>query len=102
MLLRAKPDDATRSRFEPWFYEVHLKDVGKIPGISHVRVGRTPAHTLLGFYTFESTEVVQLALNSPQAAYARGTWEQWSGHLDQLQLEIWATLLPMPMYESIC
>ena len=102
MLLRAKPDDEVRPRFEPWFYEVHLKDVANIPGIAGVRAGRTPGQTLLGFYTFESAEVVQIALNSPQAAYTRATWEQWAGHLDELQLEIWTTLMAMPMYESIC
>ena len=102
MLLRARPNEEARPRFESWFHEVHLRDVSNIPGIAKVRAGRTPAQALLGFYTFESTEAVQLALNSPQAAYTRGTWEQWTGHLDELQLEIWATLFPMSMYESIC
>ncbi len=102
MLLRARPIEEIRPQFEPWFRTVHLRDVANIPGISRVRGGRTPAKTMLGFFTFESAEAVQLALSSPQAAYARGTWEQWEGKLDELQIEIWATLFPMPMYESIC
>jgi hypothetical protein len=44
---------------------------------------------------------VQSALQSPQAAYARGTWEQWAPHLEELTIEIWATLFPMPVYRSL-
>ena len=100
LLLRARPVDEARGRFERWFREAHLKDVRKIPGIAVVQSGRTPAGTRLGFYTFEDTEHVQPALASPEAAYARGTWEQWAPHLEELQIEIFASLFPLPIYQS--
>jgi hypothetical protein len=100
MLLRAGIQPAAREQFLPWFREVHLRDVSKIPGVVEVQGGHTRAGTLLGFYTFESGEAVQPALASPQASYARGTWEQWSGLLDELSIELWAPLAPLALYES--
>lgn len=100
MLLRARPSEESRVRFEPWFREVHLRDVEKIPGIARVRSGRLPGGTHIGIYQFESAEALQAGLASPEAAYARGTWEQWAGELEELLLEMWAAVFPLPMYES--
>src|SRR5229473_1302877 len=100
MLLRARIDEKSRDRFAAWFRNVHLQDVGRIPGIAGVNSGRTRGGTLLGFYTFSGSETVQEALSSPQAAYARGTWEQWAPHLEELAIEIWAPLSPLPVYHS--
>ena len=100
MLLRARPDEASRERFAKWFRAVHLRDVEKIPGISRVQSGRTAGGTYLGFYGFASSETVQEALSSPQAAYARGTWEQWAPHLEELAMEIWAPLGPLGLYHG--
>ena len=100
MLLRARPKPGERERFSEWFREVHLRDIQNIPGIVSVETGTTAAGTKLGFYAFESSEVVQAALSSPQAAYARGTWQQWTPPLDALQIEIFAPLFPLPIYRS--
>lgn len=101
MLLRARPSDAIRDRFTPWFRKVHLRDVERIPGISSVRSGKTPGGVFLGFYEFASAESVQDALASPQAAYARGTWDQWSGDLTELFIELWAPVGPLPLYHPV-
>ncbi|MGE0569956.1 MAG: hypothetical protein AB7H85_11385 [Dehalococcoidia bacterium] len=101
MLLRARPSDAIHDRFVPWFQKVHLRDIERIPGISGVRSGRTPGGVFLGFYEFSSAEAVQPALASPQAAYARGTWEQWSSDLSELFIELWAPVGPLPLYHPI-
>lgn len=98
MLLRARPSPAVREPFAHWFHHVHLRDVERIPGISRVSSGRTPGGVFLGFYSFDDSDDVQRALSSPQAAYARGTWDQWSSKLDELFLEIWAPLGPLPLY----
>jgi len=100
MLLRARPKPEERERFSAWFREVHLRDIQNIPGIVSVEACTTAAGTKLGFYAFESSEVVQAALSSPQAAYARGTWQQWTPHLDELLIEIFAPLFPLPIYQS--
>lgn len=100
MLLRARPSADARQRFEPWFSRIHLRDVEKIPGISGVRSGILPGGTHIGIYQFESAEALQAGLASPEAAYARGTWEQWAGELEELLLEMWAAVFPLPIYHS--
>ncbi len=101
MLLRARPSDAILERFTPWFRHVHLRDVERIPGIRRVESGRTPGGVFLAFYEFENAEAVQAGLASPQAAYARGTWEQWSSELSELYIELWAPLGPLPLYHPV-
>ncbi|MBI5946847.1 MAG: hypothetical protein HY875_01755 [Chloroflexi bacterium] len=100
LLLRARPKAPERGRFEEWFRDSHIPAVRRIPGISGVEVGRTAGGTTLGIYMFESAEVVQAALSSPEAAYARGTWDAWTPHLDELLIEMWAPLVPLAIYQS--
>jgi hypothetical protein len=98
MLLRARPAAEAKDQFETWFRRVHLRDVERIPGIARVSSGRTAGGVYLGFYEFAGSAEVQEALSSPQAAYTRGTWEQWSNRLEELFIEIWAPLGPLPLY----
>ena len=100
LLVRARPRQAVRSEFERWFRSVHLRDVRRIPGFARVRVARTTRGTLLGLSEFESEESVQQALNSPQAAYARGTWERWIPHLEEFLIELLAPLFSVPLFRS--
>ncbi len=100
MLLRARAAEPERERFAIWFRRVHLEDIRGIPGVTRVRSGRVAGGVHLGFYSFESSETVQASLASPEAAYARGTWEEWAPHLEELSIEIWATLGPLPLYHS--
>lgn len=100
LLVRAHPQPAVRARFDDWFRQVHLRDVAKIPGIGEVEAAWTAGGTRLGFYSFESADAVQTALQSPQAAYTRGTWEQWSGVLNEFSIEIFAPLFPLPIYQG--
>lgn len=101
MLLRARSREHIRPEFDRWFEDVHLRDVAKIPGISAIRRGRMADGTRLALYSFEDTEAVQPALASPQAAYARGTWERWQPDLEELLIELWSAALPMPIYRGI-
>lgn len=100
LLVRAHPVAEAVDRFVPWFLGVHLKDVAKIPGIVRIVHGKTAGGTYLGIYTFADAEAVGGALSSPQAAYARGTWEQWAPYLEELQIEVFAQLYPLPIYQS--
>ncbi len=102
LLVRARAKPEARERFGRWFRQVHLRDVARIPGFVRFQAGHTVAETLLGVYTFESTEVVQSALASSEAAYARGTWEQWAPELEELSIELFAPLFPLPIYQSVC
>lgn len=100
LLVRAKPLPEAADRFESWFLGTHLSDVYQIPGIGQVRAGKTPAGTWLGLYSFNDADAVQSALASPEAGYARGTWTQWAGSLDELQIEIFAPLGPLPIFQA--
>ncbi|MCC7090174.1 MAG: hypothetical protein M9925_16800 [Chloroflexi bacterium] len=100
LLLRARPKAESRDRFQAWFRQVHLRDVERIPGIVTIRSGSTRGGTQLGLYSFESADVVQGSLASPEAAYSRGTWEQWASELEELLIEMWAPVFPLPLYES--
>ena len=101
LLLRARPKAESRDRFAEWFGDTHLRDVRRIPGIVGIQRGRTAGGVLLGVYTFGSAEVVQAGLSSPEAAYARGTWEQWASELEELLIEMWAPISGIPAFESI-
>ncbi len=101
LLLRARARDEASERFDAWFQEVHLRDVAKIPGISTVQAGHAHGGAWLGIYTFDSTEVVQSALGSPQAAYSRGTWERWQPDLEELLIEMWASVMPMGVFHGL-
>ena len=101
LLVRARPKPGVRARFEPWFRQVHLRDVAAIPGIVRIRSGFTSEGTALGFYSFESNDAVQAAMASSGAAYARGTWERWAPDLEELLIEVFAALFPLPIYQSM-
>lgn len=100
LLVRARPRRGVEAEFERWFRTVHLRDVRRIPGFASVRLARTPNGTLLGIYEFAGEESVQQALNSPQAAYARGTWERWIPHLEEFLVELFAPLTSVPLFRS--
>ncbi len=100
LLVRARPRPEAAERLTAWFRESHLRDVRRIPGIVQTEWGRLAGGTLLGLYSFESADVVGAALASPQAAYARGTWERWASDLEELSIEIFAPLIPLPIYQS--
>ncbi len=101
MLLRARPSPGIRAEFEPWFRNVHMREVGRIPGIIETRSARTNAGTHLGIYTFASADVVQSAMSSPEAAAARATWARWERDLEELHVEMFAPLFSLPMYRAV-
>ncbi|MGE3076593.1 MAG: hypothetical protein AB7N24_21205 [Dehalococcoidia bacterium] len=100
MLVRARAREASRMEFDDWFDRVHLKDVAKIPGVVGVLKGRNADGTRVGIYTFESTDALQPALASPEASYARGTWERWQPELEELLIELWSVAFPIPLYQG--
>jgi hypothetical protein len=101
MLLRARSRPEVREEFGEWFRSVHLRDVGKIPGITRIRRGMTADGTRLALYSFADADVVQAALASPEAAYARGTWERWQPDLEELLIELWSAAFPIPLYRAM-
>lgn len=100
LLLRAQPDPVARETFARWFRDVHIVDVRRIPGIDRVLTGLTPGGVHLALYTFDGSTAMEAALGSPEAAYARGTWERWAPVLLDLTVEMLAPLSPLSLYES--
>lgn len=100
LLVRAVPLPGHEVAFAAWWDDVHLRDAYRIPGFATIEHSKTPGGAFLGVYTFESAQAVQQTLSSPEAAYARGTWEQWAGQLEELVVEMFAPLGPMPMFHS--
>jgi hypothetical protein len=93
MVVRSAVSPAVGERFRRWYTSVHIRDVLTIPGVDgYATVRGLPAHRMVTLYQFSDESVVQAALNSPQAHYARGTWEQWRQHLQELSVEIYAPL----------
>lgn len=98
MLLRARIAEDDSGGFARWFQGVHMTDARRIPGVARVEAARTPDGTWLGMYTFESAEKLQAALGSPEAAYARGTWDRWAPRLEELSIEMFAPVRMPPIY----
>ena len=100
MLLRARPKPDAREPFDHWFRTVHLADVRKIPGIVRVQGAWTSGGTRLGLYYFAGTDAIGPALESAEAASARGAWTHWADRLEELGMEIMAPLVTLPIYET--
>ena len=93
MVVRSAVAAAVQDRFRHWYTSVHIRDVLSIPGVdSYAFVTGLPRNRMITVYQFSDELAVQAALNSPQAFYARGTWEQWRQHLQELSVEIYAPL----------
>ena len=99
LLLRARVRE-DQENFSRWFRSQHLREVGKIPGISSVEWGETPNGTQLGIYSFENTRAMQGALESAEAAYSRGTWAQWAEQLEEFNVEMQLPLSPPTLSSS--
>lgn len=100
LLMRARPLPEHTDAFRQWFRGVHLGDARKIPGISQIEATETSGGTFLALYSFDGAEAVQVALASPQAAYTRGTIEQWTAKLEELQIEMFTPLGALPIFSS--
>ncbi len=100
LLVRAVPVPEEREAFGRWFRHVHLRDVRRIPGFKSIHHAEGHDGSLIGLYTFRDAGGVQATLSSPEAAYARGTWEQWTPVLEELAVEVFVPMVPLPLYHS--
>ena len=100
MLLRARTRPGVRDEFDAWFEAVHLADVARIPGVVRIRKGAMPDGTRMAVYSFEDADTLQTALASPEAAYARGTWERWQPDMEELLIELWSAAFTLPLYRT--
>jgi hypothetical protein len=97
LVVQASPKAESASAFRAWLLGSHLAEARSIPAMSGVTAGVTRAGTWSIFYTFASAEAFERALGSPEAAYARGTWERWDDQLEDRSTEVWAPLIVSPI-----
>ena len=97
LFVRTNPKPDAAREFRAWLLGVHLAEARKIPGMGDVSAGISPAGTWWVLYTFESAATLEKALGSPEAAYARGTWESWDEKLKDRAMEVWAPLMASPI-----
>ena len=99
--VRARIEPSQLEAFEAWYLATHLPNVLRIPGIvraQRVRGTHDPAGTHLMMFEFASDTAVQPALASPEAQHARGDWDRWRPHLQELSVEIYAPLGAIDTY----
>ncbi|WP_322819090.1 hypothetical protein [Tepidiforma sp.] len=101
LVMRASPLPEHLEAFLRWAREVHARDTRAVPGVVAVTVARAPKGEVLVGYVFADAEAVPGALQSAEAAYARGTLEQWAGRVTEIRFEMWAPLAPLPVFAWI-
>ncbi len=100
LVVRACVEPSIMDEFVRWYEQVHLPHVMEIPGV--VRAYRSTCHrrgvnwTVL--YELADDASVQAAIASSQADRARRDWERWLPHVQDLSVEVYAGLGPIPTY----
>lgn len=101
LVMRAWPAPEHFAAFRRWAREVHARDTAAVPGVKRVEVGLAPQGVVLVVYVFEDADSVPVALQSPEAAYARGTLQQWLGKVYEVRFEMLAAVAPEQAFASI-
>lgn len=101
LIVRARLPPELMGEFEKWHDATHLPNVLAIPGVVGARrvrgASQIPGTHQMAF-EFEDGASVQSALASQEARRARQDWTHWMAHLQELSIEIYAPLNPMPSY----
>lgn len=101
LIVRARLAPELMVEFEAWHDATHLPNVLAIPGVVGARRVRG-ASQIPGTHQmeieFEDGASVEAALASEEARRARNDWTQWTARLQELSIEIYAPLSPMPRY----
>lgn len=100
MVVRANIDPSVLDEFERWYRSVHLAHVMEIPGV--VKAYRCNC-TRRGInwatlYELADDGAVEKAITSREADRARRDWERWLPHVQELTVEVYAALGPLPNF----
>lgn len=86
--------------FVRWYRQVHLPHVLAIPGIE--RAFRSNCHrkgiNWTALYELKDEASVHTAITSTQAERARQDWERWLPYVQDLSVEVYASLMPVVAY----
>jgi hypothetical protein len=92
LVISAKPTPDSAAEFRRWVLGSHLEAARKIPGVADVSAGSSASGRWSVFYHFADVAGFERAVESAEAAYARGTWERWDDLMEERTMEVWAPL----------
>jgi len=99
-VVRASIEPAVMDDFVLWYQREHLPHVMEIPGV--VRAFRSTCNrkgvNWTTLYELVDDSAVPLVMASAEADRARREWERWIPHVQELSVEIYAGLAPLPPY----
>lgn len=100
LVVRASIEPSMMDEFLKWYAREHLPRVMQIPGI--VRAFRSRCHrrgvNWTALYELADDAAVHVAIASNEADRARQDWERWLPHVQDLSVEVYASLGPLPTY----
>lgn len=100
LVVRASIDPTVMDDFVRWYEREHLPHVLQIPGIMRAfrsRCTRRGANWA-AFYELRDDASVHTAITSREADVARRDWEKWLPYVQDLSVEVYAALAPLPVY----
>ena len=100
LVVRASIEPAVMEEFVRWYEREHLPHVMEIPGV--MRAFRSTCHrrgvNWTALYELADDAAVPRVMASSEADRARREWERWIPHVQELSVEIYAGLGPLPPY----
>lgn len=100
LVVRASIEPALMDDFLKWYVDEHLPHVMEIPGVKRAFRSncRRQGINWTTLYELEDDTAVQTAISSKEAEAARQDWEKWLPHVQDLSVEVYASLSPMQPY----
>jgi len=94
LLVRARIDRSAFPEFIRWYHAILRPHILAIPGIAqaHAVVSQGENAQWLRLYEFAGEGEIQAALDSAEARRVHDDWEQWSEHVQDLSIEVYAPL----------
>ena len=100
LVVRANIEPSIMDEFVRWYETEHLPHVMGIPGV--IKAYRSRCHrrgiNWTALYQLSDDASVQKVISSQEADRARRDWERWLPHVQELSVEIYAPLGPIPTF----
>ena len=101
IVVRARLNPEVMEKFEIWHSETHMPHIMAIPGIvaaRRVRHAREIPGTHQMEFELEDEQAIQRVMGSAEAQIAQQDWTAWATDMQELSVEIYAALGPLPQY----
>ena len=100
LIVRASVEPSVMDEFVSWYEREHLPHVMEIPGILRAFRSNCSRRGInwTALYELADDSAVHTVLSSSEADRARRDWERWIPHVNELSIEIYSGLGPLPPY----